>query len=99
MPVPIGSCEYDAETLLGLLPPEMCQAPFFPAGQSCALPLNAGPYGDQDPNGSMTVDLPDVPLILRPFINGNIDIKAQVKDAGGAQLICLQGTLDIHTSA
>ena len=99
MPVDgIGSCTYEAADLLGLLPKEMCKEPFFPAGQDCSLPLNAGPYGDQDPNGSMTVDLPDVPALLKPFLNGKIDIEANVEDASEAVLVCVKGDLTIHTS-
>merc|ERR1712027_157445 len=57
LPISVGSCKYDANDLLALIPAEDCKT-FAPAGQACALPLNPGFYGDKDPNGSKSLVLP-----------------------------------------
>merc|ERR1711973_1085356 len=37
LPISVGSCKYDANDLLALIPAEDCKT-FAPAGQACALP-------------------------------------------------------------
>merc|ERR1711973_15628 len=86
VPVKIGSCSYDAETLLDFLPADMCSK-YAPAGEDCKLPLMAGKYGDQDPNGSVTIDITDdIPAI------------AKAMDASGKEILCIQNVITITTN-
>merc|ERR1712241_52430 len=98
VPVKIGSCDYDAETLLDMVPADLCSK-FAPAGEDCKLPLMAGKYGDQDPNGAAVIDISDaIPAIIKTIVNGDIKVEAKAMDASGNQeFLCIQNTVTITT--
>merc|ERR1711973_667582 len=48
VPIKVGSCTYEAQQLLDLVPDDLW-AKFAPAGQAKTLPLNPGKYGDLTP--------------------------------------------------
>ena len=80
--------------MLDLIPQDLWEA-YVPEGQAKALPLNPGAYGDQEPNGSIAVVLPEIPAIIQPFIDGKVKVKAHVMDADGGNEACLEATLNI----
>merc|ERR1712098_873951 len=82
LPIHIGSCSYEAQELLDLIPAEDCQK-FAPAGQECKLPLNPGFYGDSDPNG------------VKPFIQGEISVTAKAMNADGTEYLCMKNTVKV----
>merc|ERR1712042_36318 len=88
LPVKIGSCSYDVQTLLNLVPADLCSK-FFPAGQDCKLPMKPGKYGDQDPNGAATINITD---LIKTIIDGDIEIEAKASDASGKEILCIQNT-------
>merc|ERR1712142_789843 len=89
VPVKIGSCSYDAQTLLDFVPADLCSQ-FAPAGEDCKLPLMAGKYGDQDPNGA---------ALIKTIINGDIKIEAKASDASGKEILCIENTVSISTKS
>lgn len=96
LPISVGSCKYDANDLLALIPAEDCTK-FAPAGQACALPLNPGFYGDKDPNGSKSLVLPEIPAIIKPFLSGKIAVEAKAMLDDGTEYLCIQNTLEVVT--
>jgi len=94
LPIKVGSCKYEAQELLDLIPKDECDT-FAPKGQACTLPLNPGYYGDKDPNGAAVHVLPEIPAILKPLIKGDISVKAMAYDASGAEILCTQNTLSV----
>ena len=80
--------------MLDLIPQDLWEA-YVPEGQEKSLPLNPGAYGDQEPNGSIAVVLPEIPAIIQPFIDGKVKVKAHVMDADGNNEACLEATLNI----
>merc|ERR1712198_666995 len=96
LPISVGSCKYDANDLLALIPAEDCKT-FAPAGQACALPLNPGFYGDKDPNGSKSLVLPEIPAIIKPFLSGKIAVEAKAMLDDGTEYLCIQNTLEVVT--
>merc|ERR1712174_61276 len=96
LPISVGSCKYDANDLLALIPAEDCKA-FAPAGQACALPHNPGFYGDKDPNGSKSLVLPEIPAIIKPFLSGKIAVEAKAMLDDGTEYLCIQNTLEVVT--
>merc|ERR1712142_1050962 len=96
--VKIGSCDYDAETLLDMVPADLCSK-FAPAGEDCKLPLMAGKYGDQDPAGAAVIDITDdIPAIIKTIVNGDIKVEAHAMDASGKEILCIQNTVTITTN-
>merc|ERR1711973_641240 len=96
LPISVGSCKYDANDLLVLIPAEDCKT-FAPAGQACALPLNPGFYGDKDPNGSKSLVLPEIPAIIKPSLSGKIAVEAKAMLDDGTEYLCIQNTLEVVT--
>merc|ERR1712142_451375 len=98
VPVKIGSCSYDAQTLLDFVPADLCSQ-FAPEGEDCKLPLMAGKYGDQDPNGAAVIDITDdIPALIKTIINGDIKIEAKASDASGTEILCIENTVSISTN-
>merc|ERR1712142_842703 len=98
VPVKIGSCSYDVQTLLDFVPADMCSQ-FAPEGEDCKLPLMAGKYGDQDPNGAAVIDITDdIPALIKTTINGDIKIEAKASDASGTEILCIENTVSISTN-
>merc|ERR1712038_1383383 len=75
-PIKVGSCTFDAEDVLDLVPKDFCDK-FVPPGQQCTLPLGPGFYGDKDANGYAAIVVPDIPSLVIPLIQG--DIKVEVR--------------------
>merc|ERR1712142_358696 len=98
VPVKIGSCSYDVQTLLDFVPADLCSQ-FAPAGEDCKLPLMAGKYGDRDPNGAAVIDITDdIPALIKTIINGDIKIEAKASDASGTEILCIENTVSISTN-
>merc|ERR1712002_229267 len=85
LPFPVGSCTYQAQQLLDVVPDDLW-AQFAPAGQSKSLPLNPGKYGDFDATGAITLTIPDIPDIIKPLIRGDIN---------GGNILCADDTLHV----
>jgi len=97
LPIHIGSCSYEAQDLLDLIPADDCKK-FAPEGQACSLPLNPGFYGDKDPNGSKSFVLPAIPFIVRPFLSGDIEVTAKATNADGTEYLCMKNTVTVVTN-
>merc|ERR1712183_145783 len=93
VPIKVGSCDYNAQELLDLIPAEDCKT--FAHGKACKLPLGPGFYGDSDPNGAAVLTLPKIPFIIVPLIKGDINIQAKAMDAAGNEILCIQNTLSV----
>merc|ERR1712071_492434 len=82
----IGSCDYDADYLLGQFADFLCPT-YVPEGQACALPLMPGVYGGGDP--AVLGPIENIPEILIPFLKGTIRAEATVMNAAGETLACI----------
>jgi len=82
----IGSCDYDADTLLAEGAPILCPD-HFPDGQACALPLLPGVYGGGEP--LVIGPLESIPDALAPFLKGTIHVEAKAMSASGELLACI----------
>jgi len=91
LPIKLGSCSFDGQEILDLLPKEWCDKY---AKSGCKLPLKPGFYGDSNPKGFAAVTIPDIPSILVPILSGDLTVKAQVVQ-DGTEVICVQNTVHI----
>merc|ERR1712212_713406 len=96
LPFKVGSCTYEAQTLLDVVPDELWKK-FAPAGQAKALPLNPGNYGDFDENGNIKLTIPDIPEIIKPLIKGDITVTVNF-NINGANILCADDTLHVVTA-
>lgn len=97
LPVKIGSCDYNADDLLPLIPAEDWEK-YCPEGQPQKTPLKIGHYGSHDPNSRLTIELDDISAIedLLPLIKGKtVHAKAEFETAGGDKMACFENDLKI----
>merc|ERR1712168_933443 len=93
VPIKVGSCTYEAQQLLDLVPDDLW-AEFAPAGQAKTLPLNPGKYGDFDSSGSIDLVIPDIPAIIVPLIKGDIDVTVNF-NINGENILCADDPLHV----
>ncbi len=93
LPVPLGSCEYDAAELLTLLDGSGFCDQITPDGQACSLPLNPGAYADG--TGTIEFTLGEISDLIKPFLH-DIEAKVHIMDASGTENVCLDVTLEIE---
>ena len=87
---------YDADTLLAeAAEVGICPA-YFPEGQECMLPLNAGVYGGGDP---LVLTLPEIPSIIGDLLaSGTFYADATITLADGTEMACIYVRLEVVAS-
>merc|ERR1711936_466243 len=86
----IGSCSYDVDLILSMIPDDFCSA-HFP--QECATPLNPGTYGGGEP---LVITIPEIPDIIAGFLgSGAYHASATIKNPDGSMMTCLEVKLDV----
>ena len=62
-------------------------------GQACDLPLKPATYAPGDE--AITIELPDIPAILEPFLKGTIQAQVTNKKPDGTPVSCLEVMVEI----
>ena len=100
IPIPVGSCTYDVKILLDLVC-AMCAEEgncddFLPDGQGCALPMKPGHYGGVTGGKDVvTLIIPEIPAIIRPFLTGTLLFEILGTTAAGAEDLCAKLTIEL----
>ena len=92
----IGSCSYEIQHLLDTLKgaengEEICTA-LMAEGQACDLPLMPGTYA---PGNAITIELPEIPAILEPFLKGTVQASVTNKKPDGSAVSCLEVMVEL----
>jgi len=92
VPVKIGSCHYEAQQLLNLVPAATAEK-FFPAGQTNQLPLRAGHYGSAQ---DAIITLPEIPGgLIGHLIHGKFDVEIKISNAQNHPILCISDVITI----
>ena len=100
VPVPIGSCKYDLQQLLGFLEadPNFDCNEYLP-GNGCNLPLLPGHYGGPEGSEGIVIELPAdfaIPSIIKPVLSGTIKVELNMKDSGNNDMVCAKLEIDVE---
>ena len=93
----IGSCSYEIQHLLDVLKgaeggEEICKS-LMAEGQACDLPLKPATYAPGDE--AITIELPDIPAVLEPFLKGTIQAQVTNKKPDGSPVSCLEVMVEL----